>query len=125
MKGVSMERLKYISSEKYYEGVITKIEGGAVTIDLKGRLGLFKIPNRMLISDYNPRVGQEVGFMLSNPEVLSPEPNEEYIRKLEGQRKVEEKKKLENLSRLEREILEKKQILQELNEKIEKLEPEL
>lgn len=120
-----MEKLRYMSSEKYYEGVITKIEGGAVTIDLKGRLGLFKIPNRMLISDYNPQVGQEVGFMLSNPEVLSPEPNEEYVKKLEGQRKVEEKKKLENLTRIEKEILEKKKILEELNSKIEKLESEL
>ena len=50
------ENLRYISSEKYYEGVISNVEGGAVTIDLKGRLGQFKIPNRMLITDYNPQV---------------------------------------------------------------------
>lgn len=119
------EDLRYISSEKYYEGVITSVEGGAITIDLKGRLGLFKIPNRMLFTDYEPQVGQEVGFMLSNPEVLSPEPNEEYIKKMEGQRKVEEKKKLENLSRLEKEILSKKQILEELNNQIKRIESEL
>ena len=41
-----------MSSEKYYEGVIVDVEGGAVTIDLKGRLGQFKIPNRMLITDH-------------------------------------------------------------------------
>lgn len=116
------EDLRYISSEKYYEGVITKVEGGAITIDLKGRLGQFKIPNRMLITDYNPQVGQEVGFMLSNPEVLSPTPNEEYIKKLIGQRKVEDDKKMENLTRLEREILEKTKKLEELKNEIEKIE---
>lgn len=119
------EDLKYISSEKYYEGVITKIEGGAVTIDLKGRLGQFKIPNRMLITDYNPQVGHEVGFMLSNPEVLYPEPNEEYIRKIESQKLVEEKKKYDNLTRLEREILEKTKLLEDLEKKIKIKELEL
>ncbi|WP_242969061.1 CBO2463/CBO2479 domain-containing protein [Peptostreptococcus russellii] len=119
MKGDKMEEdLRYISSEKYYEGVITNVEGGAVTIDLKGRLGQFKIPNRMLITDYNPQVGHEVGFMLSNPEVLRPEPNEEYLRKIVSQQKVEEEKKIENLTRLEKEILEKTAILADLEKKI-------
>lgn len=122
---MAQEDLKYMSPEKYYEGVISSVEGGAITIDLKGRLGLFKIPNRMLITDYNPQVGQEVGFMLSNPEVFSPIPNEEYVRKLEGQRKVEEKKKLENLTRLEKEILEKTIELEELKKSIEKLKLDL
>lgn len=112
------EDLRYISSEKYYEGVITNVEGGAVTIDLKGRLGQFKIPNRMLITDYNPQVGHEVGFMLSNPEVLRPEPNEEYLRKIVSQQKVEEEKKIENLTRLKKEILEKTAILADLEKKI-------
>lgn len=119
------EDLKYMSSEKYYEGVIVKVEGGAVTIDLKGRLGQFKIPNRMLFTDYDPQVGHEVGFMMSNPEVLYPNPNEEYIRKLEGQRKVEENKKLENLSRLERLILERTKELEALEEEIYKLQIDL
>lgn len=119
------DKLRYISSEKYYEGVITKVEGGAITIDLKGRLGQFKIPNRMLITDYNPQVGHEVGFMLSNPEVLYPEPNEEYIVKIESQKIVEEKKKHDNLTRLEREILEKTRLLEELEKKIKIKELEL
>lgn len=119
------EDLKYMSSEKYYEGVIVKVEGGAVTIDLKGRLGQFKIPNRMLFTDYDPQVGHEVGFMMSNPEVLYPNPNEEYIRKLEGQRKVEENKKLENLSRIERLILERTKELEALEEEIHKLKIDL
>lgn len=116
------EDLRYMSSEKYYEGVISKIEGGAVTIDLKGRLGQFKIPNRMLITDYNPQEGHEVGFMLSNPEVLYPNPNEEYVKKIQSQRKVEELKKNETLSRLEKQIIEKRNILEELENKIAELE---
>lgn len=119
------EDLKYMSSEKYYEGVIVKIEGGAVTIDLKGRLGQFKIPNRMLFTDYEPQVGHEVGFMLSNPEVLYQEPNEEYIRKLEGQRRVEENKKIENLSRIEKKILEKQQELETIEKKLKELKIDL
>lgn len=119
------DKLRYISSEKYYEGVITKVEGGAITIDLKGRLGQFKIPNRMLITDYNPQVGHEVGFMLSNPEVLYPKPNEEYIVKIESQKIVEEKKKHDNLTRLEKEILEKTRLLEELEKKIKIKELEL
>lgn len=119
------EDLKYMSSEKYYEGVITKIYGGALTIDLKGRLGQFMIPNRMLISDYNPVIGQEVGFMMSNPEVLYEKPNEEYLKKLEGQKKVENQKKLEHLTRLEKEILEKQEELKKLNEEISKIKEDM
>ncbi|MGL4797418.1 MAG: CBO2463/CBO2479 domain-containing protein [Paraclostridium sp.] len=74
-----MDRLKYISTERMYEGVIVEITDGGVTIDLKGRLGQFKIPKRMLITDYELKIGLEVGFMLSYPEVLSPEPNQKYV----------------------------------------------
>lgn len=81
-----MDRLKYISSERFYEGVIVEIHGGAVTINLKGRLGQFKIPNRMLVTDGEPLIGQEVGFMLSYPEVLSPEPNHEYVENLKREK---------------------------------------
>lgn len=49
---MKMDRLKYISTERMYEGVIVEITDGGVTIDLKGRLGQFKIPKRMLITDY-------------------------------------------------------------------------
>ncbi|MBT1525888.1 hypothetical protein KKQ91_06135 [Clostridioides difficile] len=95
-----MDRLKYISSETFYEGIIVDIKGGGVTIDLKGRLGQFKIPNRMLITDYELKIGQEVGFMLSYPEVLSPEPNQEYVenirREKENKQKCNQNKKKNN-----------------------------
>jgi len=86
-----IDRLKYISTERMYEGVLVEISEGAVTIDLKGRLGQLKIPRRMLISEYNPVIGQEVGFMMSYPEVLTEEPNAHYVHAIEesARRKAE------------------------------------
>ncbi|MGL5542614.1 MAG: CBO2463/CBO2479 domain-containing protein [Fusobacteriaceae bacterium] len=55
------------------EGDIVEIEGGAVSIDLKGRLGKFKIPLRMLISQETPRLGDRVAFHMSFPEILEEE----------------------------------------------------
>ena len=63
----------------YMEGIIVEVHDGAVGIDLKGRLGFLKIPMRMLISDYEIKVGQEVGFNMSFIEQLSPDVNEKYI----------------------------------------------
>jgi hypothetical protein len=89
-----MDRLKYTSTERMYEGVIVGLTDGSVTIDLKGRLGQFKIPKRMLISDYELKLGLEVGFLLSYPEVLGPEPNEKYEKIInENQRREAEKQK--------------------------------
>ncbi|KDR93862.1 hypothetical protein SAMN02745945_01056 [Peptoclostridium litorale DSM 5388] len=89
-----MDRLKYTSTERMYEGVIVELTDGSVTIDLKGRLGQFKIPKRMLISDYELKLGLEVGFLLSYPEVLGPEPNEKYEKIInENQRREAEKQK--------------------------------
>lgn len=65
------------------QGIIVEIQDGAVGIDLKGRLGYMKIPMRMLITDYPLKLGQEVGFKMSFPEVLSEEANEKYVSNIE------------------------------------------
>ena len=70
---------KYTDKIIYMEGIIVEVDDGAVGIDLKGRLGFLKIPMRMLISDYEIKVGQEVGFNMSFIEQLSPDVNEKYI----------------------------------------------
>ena len=70
---------KYTDKLIYMEGVIVEVHDGAVGIDLKWRLGFLKIPMRMLISDYEIKVGQEVGFNMSFIEQLGPEVNEKYI----------------------------------------------
>ncbi|WP_071396375.1 CBO2463/CBO2479 domain-containing protein [Bacillus tuaregi] len=74
-----LNELKYISTERMYEGIIVEVTDASVTIDLKGRLGQLKIPRRMLISQYDVQMGQEVGFMMSYPEVLDEEPDEKYV----------------------------------------------
>lgn len=70
---------KYTDKIIYMEGIIVEVHDGAVGIDLKGRLGFLKIPMRMLISDYEIKVGQEVGFNMSFIEQLSPDVNKKYI----------------------------------------------
>lgn len=70
---------KYTDKIICMEGIIVEVHDGAVGIDLKGRLGFLKIPMRMLISDYEIKVGQEVGFNMSFIEQLSPGVNEKYI----------------------------------------------
>ncbi|SHJ13492.1 CBO2463/CBO2479 domain-containing protein [Lutispora thermophila] len=79
--------MKYGDKLIYMEGIIVELHDGAVGIDLKGRLGFLKVPMRMLISDYPLKIGQEVGFNMSYPEVLSPEVNEKYVSNIEKRNK--------------------------------------
>ena len=95
MDMAGMDKLKYLSTERMYEGVLVEIKAGSVTIDLKGRLGQLKIPKRMLISEYEPVVGQEVGFAMSYPEVLAEEPNAHYVKAIEASIALKEKAALE------------------------------
>lgn len=88
-----MERLKYISTERMYEGIIVEVTDASVTIDLKGRLGQLKIPLRMLITEYNIEIGQEVGFLMTYPEVLEPIPNEKYVKSIEETNRRKNKNK--------------------------------
>ncbi|WP_301860510.1 CBO2463/CBO2479 domain-containing protein [uncultured Megasphaera sp.] len=85
--------LKYTSSECMYEGIIVEVHDGGVVIDLKGRLGQLRIPKRMIISNYDLKVGQEVGFLMSYPEVFDEEPVPQYVRAIERQRKIMEERK--------------------------------
>jgi len=74
-----MDKLKYSINPGYFEGVIVEIKDGLVGIDFKGRLGHLRVPKRMLITDYELKIGQEVGFLMSYPEVLGEEINEKYV----------------------------------------------
>ena len=79
--------MKYGDKMIYMEGVIIEIHDGCVGVDLKGRLGFLKIPMRMLITDYEIKIGQEVGWNMSFIEQLGPEVNEKYISNLETYQK--------------------------------------
>lgn len=74
-----MEKLRYISSERYYEGIIIEVSDGGVVIDFKGRMGQIRLPKRMVISENELKEGQEVGFLLTYPEVIDENINENYI----------------------------------------------
>ena len=54
-----------------FKGVIVEVTGGSVTIDINGRLGQMKLPLRMLISEQPPKIGQNVRFVLSYPEIIN------------------------------------------------------
>ncbi|AYD39147.1 hypothetical protein D4Z93_00650 [Clostridium fermenticellae] len=71
--------LKYGDKIIEMQGIIVEVTDGSVGIDLKGRLGYLSVPLRMLITDYPLKVGQEIGFKMSFPEVLSGEANEKYV----------------------------------------------
>lgn len=92
-----MEKLKYISTESYYEGIIVEVTDAAVVMDFKGRLGQLKVPKRMVISHNNLKVGQQVGFLMTYPEVISEEVDENYAKsakkQLEARRNAEERQK--------------------------------
>ncbi len=75
-------KLKYGDKILYMEGVIVEVYDGCVAVDLKGRLGYLKVPMRMLITDYEVKVGQEVGFKMSFVEQLGDEINDKYISNL-------------------------------------------
>jgi len=77
-----MSELKYSNNIILMEGIIVEIKDGSVSMDLKGRLGSLKVPMRMLITDYELKVGQEVGFNMSYPEVLNEHLNQQYVSNL-------------------------------------------
>lgn len=72
-------KLKYGDKIIYMEGIIREVHDGSVAMDLKGRLGYLEIPKRMIISDYELKVGQEVGFNMSFVEQLGDAVNEKYL----------------------------------------------
>lgn len=79
-----MANLQYGDKIIEMRGIVTEVHDGMVAMDLKGRLGTLRIPRRMLISDYEVKVGQEVGFKMSFVEVTSEEVDEKYINKIKA-----------------------------------------
>ena len=71
--------MKYGDKIIRMEGIIVEVHDGSVAIDFKGRLGHLRIPKRMIISDYELEVGQEVAWNMSFIEQESAEVNERYL----------------------------------------------
>ena len=71
------------------EGVIVEVHDGSVAIDFKGRLGHLRIPKRMIISDYDLEIGQEVAWNMSFIEQESSVVNERYLETIEHSRELQ------------------------------------
>lgn len=84
-----MNDLKHTSTERYFEGIIVGVNDCAVVIELKGRLGQLKLPKRMVVSEETLKLGQEIGMLMSYPEVLSTKINIEYEKNYKKQLELE------------------------------------
>jgi len=82
--------MKYGDKIIKMEGVIVEVHDGSIAIDLKGRLGYLRVPKRMVISDYDLKVGQTVSWNMSFIEQDGPEVNEHYMSNIEYQKKRKE-----------------------------------
>ncbi len=87
---MSADKLNYGDKLIYMEGIVVDIKDGCVELDLKGRLGTFKVPRRMLISDYEIKLGQTCGFNMSYPEITSEEPDMHYVSNMKKLQKNKE-----------------------------------
>ena len=81
--------MKYGDKIIRMEGVIVEVHDGSVAIDFKGRLGHLRIPKRMIISDYDLEVGQEVAWNMSFIEQESSEVNARYLETIEHSRELQ------------------------------------
>ena len=81
--------MKYGDKIIRMEGIIVEVHDGSVAIDFKGRLGHLRIPKRMIISDYDLEVGQEVAWNMSFIEQESPDVNERYLETIEHARELQ------------------------------------
>ena len=81
--------MKYGDKIIRMEGVIVEVHDGSVAIDFKGRLGHLRIPKRMIISDYDLEIGQEVAWNMSFIEQESSIVNERYLETIEHSRELQ------------------------------------
>ena len=81
--------MKYGDKIIRMEGVIVEVHDGSVAIDFKGRLGHLRIPKRMIISDYDLEIGQEVAWNMSFIEQESSVVNERYLETIEHSRELQ------------------------------------
>ena len=64
-------------------GNISEVHDGCVASSFENGLGHFKVPMRMMITDYYPEPGQAVGWRLSSIKQMGPEINDKYVSNLD------------------------------------------
>ena len=65
------------------KGIISEVHDGCVASSFENGLGHFKVPMRMMITDYYPEPGQRVGWNMSSVKQLGPEVNDKYVSNLD------------------------------------------
>lgn len=64
-------------------GTIREVHDGCVGSEFENGLGYFKVPMRMMITDYYPESGQNVGWKMSSVKQMGPEVNDKYVSNLD------------------------------------------
>ena len=64
-------------------GNISEVHDGCVASSFENGLGHFKVPMRMMITDYYPEPGQAVGWRMSSIKQMGPEINDKYVSNLD------------------------------------------
>ena len=64
-------------------GNISEVHDGCVGSEFENGLGHFKVPMRMMITDYYPEPGQVVGWKMSSIKQMGPEINAKYVSNLD------------------------------------------
>lgn len=81
-------------------GTINEVHDGCVGSEFENGLGHFKVPMRMMITDYYPEPGQNVGWKMSSIKQMGPEVNDKYVSNLDvynrRQAEARAKKEAEN-----------------------------
>ncbi|MHC1720307.1 MAG: CBO2463/CBO2479 domain-containing protein [Clostridiaceae bacterium] len=52
-----------------HSGTVTEVNDTGITLQLAGRMGVIKVPWRMVISEKSVKVGDKVSFMMSLLEI--------------------------------------------------------
>ena len=72
-----------VGETKTVYGTISEVHDGCVGSEFENGLGHFKVPMRMMITDYYPEPGQKVGWKMSSIKQLGPEINDKYVSNLD------------------------------------------
>ncbi len=75
--------IKVDNTAKVHTGIITETDDIGVTIEVAGCMGIIKMPMRGLICKNNPKIGDEVVFLMSLME-MKDDDYEDSILKREG-----------------------------------------
>ena len=81
--GAEQDNDQKVGNLETVKGNIIEVHDGCVVSEFENGLGYFKVPMRMMITDYYPEPGQRVGWNMSPVKQLGPEVNDKYVSNLD------------------------------------------